>query len=142
MKRTLPLALLLGLGACIHSRNVARPPPSALAAVEVDSSGVPFAPAPEGLLRAHAIDAIQERLHAQGLISGAQRTGKLDATTREALRHFQSTNDLPSTGLPSYRTIEALKLPASKIFFSAKRPPRDDDDKSINPGSDATKTTP
>jgi peptidoglycan hydrolase-like protein with peptidoglycan-binding domain len=114
---------LLGL-ACVHNRTVAAPPPpSALAAVEVDSSGVPFAPAPEGLLRSGAIEAIQERLESQGYIAPAHRTGRLDAPTREGLRRFQAKKDLPATGLPSYLTIEALALAPNRIFFSARTPP-------------------
>jgi peptidoglycan hydrolase-like protein with peptidoglycan-binding domain len=134
--------LLLGLGACVHNRNVAAPPPSALAAVEVDSSGVPFAPAPEGLLKPGAIEAIQERLTAKGFISGAQLTGRLDAATREALRRFQARNDLSATGLPSYRTIEALQLAPSQIFFSARSPPGAGDRTPSDQGAAASRTTP
>jgi hypothetical protein len=123
-KGALPVALLaLSLGACLHSREVAGPAPAAIA-VDMESSGVPFAPAPEGLLQPGAIEAIQDRLGVQGLIPASQRSGRLDAATREALRRFQVQTGLPATGLPSYRTVEALKLPGNKIFFSARRPPR------------------
>jgi peptidoglycan hydrolase-like protein with peptidoglycan-binding domain len=118
------LALLGGAG-CAHSRNVVPPAASALPAVDVDSSGVPFAPAPEGLLRPGAVETIQNRLLAKGLMVSGQKTGRLDAPTREALRRFQSRQDLPATGLPSYRTVEALNLDPDKTFFSAQRPPAD-----------------
>jgi murein L,D-transpeptidase YcbB/YkuD len=111
------------LGACVHSREVARPAPSAIA-VEMDNSGVPFTPAPEGLLQPGAIEAIQSRLGAHGLMTASHRSGRLDPSTREALRRFQVKEGLPATGLPSYRTIEALKLPRNEIFFSARRPPQ------------------
>lgn len=142
MMRLLWPALALGLGACVHNRQVATPPPSALAAVEVDSSGVPFAPAPEGLLKPGAIKAVQERLASKGYISGTQRTGRLDAGTREALRRFQARNDLPATGLPSYRTIEELELATSQIFFSARSPPRAAGVTRSDQGPAASRTTP
>jgi peptidoglycan hydrolase-like protein with peptidoglycan-binding domain len=142
MTRLLGATLALGLAACVHNRQVTRPPPSALAAVEVDSSGVPFAPAPEGLLRPGAIEAIQGRLASKGFISGTQRTGRLDAATREALRQFQARTDLPATGLPSYRTIEALDLAANKIFFSARVPPDEARRTPSDQGTAANRTTP
>ena len=112
---------------CAHSRNVVPPPASALPAVDVDDSGsgVPFAPAPEGLLRPGAVEAIQARLRGQGLLASSNHSGRLDAPTREALRRFQGHQDLPATGLPSYRTIETLGLDPDKAFFSAHRPPAD-----------------
>jgi Putative peptidoglycan binding domain len=112
----------LGIG-CMHSRSVAPPPASALAAVEVDSSGVPFAPAPEGLLRPGAVHTMQRRLREDGFSSPSQRPGLLDAPTRDALRRFQVKKDLPATGLPSYRSVEALGLDSDQIFFSSHRPP-------------------
>jgi peptidoglycan hydrolase-like protein with peptidoglycan-binding domain len=84
---------------------------------------VPFAPAPEGLLRPGAVAAIQGRLHATGFMSSNDRSGRLDAATRESLRRFQAKQDLPATGLPSYRTVDALRLHNDDIFFSARRPP-------------------
>jgi peptidoglycan hydrolase-like protein with peptidoglycan-binding domain len=121
----------MGAAGCAHSRNVVPPPASALPAVEVDSSGVPFAPAPEGLLRPGAVESIQTRLQAQGLLASSARSGRLDAPTREALRRFQGRKDLPATGLPSYRTIEALNLDPEKAFFSSHRQP-------VDPGSTST----
>jgi peptidoglycan hydrolase-like protein with peptidoglycan-binding domain len=105
-------------------------------------SGVPFAPAPEGLLKPGAIETIQVRLASQGLLPAAHRDGLLDAATREALRRFQEKKDLPATGLPSYRTIEALRLAPDKAFFSAKSPPGAADRKSSDKGSETARTTP
>lgn len=114
------LATLLG---CAHATKVTPPPSSALAAVEVDDSGVPFAPAPEGLLRPGAIDLLQEHLAAGGLLPAGPRSGRLDPPTREALRKFQARHDLPKTGLPSYQTVRALELNPTRIFADARRPP-------------------
>jgi peptidoglycan hydrolase-like protein with peptidoglycan-binding domain len=121
MKGAAVVALLVG--GCLHSHQVAPPAPSAVA-VDMDDSGVPFSPAPEGLLQPRAIEAIQRRLGAHGLMAATPRSGRLDPSTREALRRFQVEQGLPATGLPSYRTIEALKLPRNEIFFSARRPPQ------------------
>ncbi len=129
------LAMVVMAVGCLHSRQIAPPPASALAAVEVDNSGVPFAPAPEGLLRPGAVEAIQGRLLDDGFIDPAERTGRLDAPTREGLRRFQAKKDLPATGLPGYRTIEALDLQADKIFFSSHRPPANNGIKSTDVGS-------
>lgn len=118
--------LLLGAlaaGACAHAEHVAPPPASALPAVEVDESGVPFAPAPDGLLRPRAVGALQDRLVAEGLLAKGRRSGTLDPPTREALRAFQAKRGLPATGLPSYRTVEALSLEPKAIFFDAHHPP-------------------
>ncbi len=119
---------------CVHSRKVAPPPASALAGVEGGGSGVPFAPAPEGLLRPEAVEAIQGRLHRDGFMLSAERTGRLDAPTREALRRFQAKNDLPATGLPSYRTVENLDLQTDGIFLARADPrsgPKSTDEGSV-----------
>jgi peptidoglycan hydrolase-like protein with peptidoglycan-binding domain len=128
--------------ACVHSRDVAAPPPSALPAVEVDSSGVPFAPAPEGLLRPGAVEMIQSRLRRGGFLQAAEPPGRLGPATREGLRRFQASNDLPATGLPSYRTVEALKLDTDAIFFSAHRPPAANGRKSTDEGSVGARSAP
>jgi len=122
-KRGFVLTLLTLLGGCAHNKGVAQPPQSALPAVETDESGVPFAPAPEGLLRPHGITAMQDALVREGMLRRDQRSNQLDPATREALRGFQKARGLPKTGLPSYRTIEALSLPPKEIFFDAHRPP-------------------
>ena len=127
---------------CAHARGVAPPAQSALPAVEVDSSGVPFAPAPEGLLRPGAVEVIQSRLEVRGLLQGsAPTTGRLDPPTRDALRRFQSKSDLPATGLPSYRTIEALNLKADSIFFDWHRQPVTPALKSVDEGSVGSRAT-
>ena len=127
-------AFAMSLG-CAHASKVVPPPPSALDAVEVGGSGVPFAPAPEGLLRPGAVESIQDRLHRAGFLASAERSGRLDPPTREALRRFQATHDLPATGLPSYRTAERLELASDQIFFNAHRPPAPTGRKSIDEGS-------
>lgn len=122
LRRWLFLAALVA-SACAHAEHVAPPPASALPAVEVDESGVPFAPAPDGLLRPRAVGALQDRLVAEGLLDQGRRSGTLDPPTREALRAFQAKRGLPATGLPSYRTVEALNLDPKVIFFDARHPP-------------------
>ena len=129
------LAVVTVAVGCAHSSKVVPPAASALTEVEVGGSGVPFAPAPEGLLRPGGVEVIQERLHRAGFIASAERSGRLDPPTREALRRFQTKHDLPATGLPRYRTAEDLELSADKVFFDSRRPPPPTDRKSDDEGS-------
>jgi hypothetical protein len=140
MKKLL-LVMTFTLAGCLHTRRVAGPAAPAVA-VETDSSGVPFTTAPEGILKPGAIDALQDRLHAHGLMARTQHSGKLDPPTREALRRFQARNDLPSTGLPSYRTVQALELPLDRIFFSARHPPSAAEPTPADERSAGSRTTP
>src|SRR5262245_49612601 len=53
---------------------------------------VPVATAPEALLAPGADDEIREKLVARGVLTS-------DDTTREGIRRFQHTEDLPVTGM-------------------------------------------
>lgn len=122
-------ALTLGLVlpvACGHTR-AEPPPPAAVAPTKPDheyasETGIPVASTPQGLLRNGAEERIQRRLEAQRLLTESQRTGRLDEATRNALRTFQRKEGLPTTGLPSYETVDHLGLKLDDIFHSVARP--------------------
>jgi hypothetical protein len=127
------LALAAGLAAapaCLHTR-APPPPPEAVPATKPEvergaETGTPVASTPQGLLHDGAERKIQQRLHAEGLLTHAQLTGRLDATTQQALRDYQKREGLPTTGLPSYETVEHLGLKLDSIFRSranTARPP-------------------
>jgi len=123
-------AALLGAGAgtngCAHS-HASPPPPAAVPPTRPDhqlgaETGIPGARTPEGLMRDGAEKRIQERLLARGLLRADQCTGQLDADTRRALRTFQKSQGIPTTGLPSYETIDHLGLDLDAIFHATPRP--------------------
>lgn len=125
----LPVAmapLLAGGAGCVHARATP-PPPEAIAPTKPDheravETGIPVASTPQGLLREGAEKRIQTRLHAKGLLRSEQVTGQLDNDTRLALRKFQKSEGLPTTGLPSYETVERLGLNLDHIFHTTPRP--------------------
>ncbi|HET6280431.1 MAG TPA: peptidoglycan-binding domain-containing protein [Polyangia bacterium] len=86
--------------------------------------GVPIATSPAGLLKAGAEKKIQEKLASDGLLKSEKR-GELDEPTRDALRHFQDSHDLPATGFPDHETIRRLGLNPDDLFSS-----KNDDDRS------------
>ena len=132
----------VGTSACAHTQSVgdAGPSPSVKAAraepaasthapapdtehhtlARVDGSTgngkVPIATSPTGLLKAHAVEDIQERLKSKGHLSADDASGKLDGPTREALRAFQRDAGLPATGVPDDATVQKLGLRPSEIF--------------------------
>ena len=116
---------------CGHTSE-APPPPNAVPATKPDhevgaETGTPVASTPTGLMHDGAERKIQERLRAKGLLNEEQITGRLDDPTQEALRRFQKREGLPTTGLPSYDTIEHLDLKVNAIFRSrahTEAPPR------------------
>jgi peptidoglycan hydrolase-like protein with peptidoglycan-binding domain len=120
---------LLGAGAangCAHT-HASPPPPATVPPTRPDhqlgaETGIPGARTPEGLMRDGAEKRIQERLQARGLLRAEQCTGQLDADTRRALRTFQKSQGLPTTGLPSYETVDHLGLDLDAIFHSTPRP--------------------
>jgi peptidoglycan hydrolase-like protein with peptidoglycan-binding domain len=66
---------------------------------------------------------IQRRLEAKGFLSADEYTrGQLDQPTRESLRHYQKSEGLPPTGLPSYETVSHLGLSLDTIFQTATHP--------------------
>ena len=119
-------ASIAAAGGCFHTR--ATPPPQTAvpptkAAHELGAeTGTPVSSTPEGLLHDGAEKKIQERLRAKRLLTAEQVTGRLDTDTREALRAFQKDEGLPSTGLPSYETVEHLDLKLDTIFRTSAHP--------------------
>lgn len=121
----LPLLAVL-MPACGHTR--AQPPPPA-AVPRTDpvlehgaETGIAVSSSPQGLLREGAELRLQRRLKARGLLSEAECTGRLDAPTLRALRAFQKSEGLPTTGLPSYETVDHLGLELDDIFHTVARP--------------------
>jgi hypothetical protein len=87
-----------------------------------DTSGIPVAASPAGLLLPGAERRLQQTLVARGVLPADRVTGTLDPTTQRALQRFQRQHHLPATGLPGYATVEALGLPLSGIFHAAPAP--------------------
>jgi peptidoglycan hydrolase-like protein with peptidoglycan-binding domain len=119
--RTLVLgALIDGAVGCAHT-HATPPPPAAVPATKPDhevaeETGIAVASTPQGLMRDGAERKIQERLRAKNLLRPDQCNGQLDPDTREALRKFQKREGLPTTGLPSYETVDHLGLDLDTIF--------------------------
>jgi hypothetical protein len=123
--RAAALASAFAIG-CAHT-HAQPPPPAAVPPTRPDpqlgaETGIPVARTPEGLLRDGAEKRIQERLRARGLLRADQCTGQLDADTRRALRTLQKSQGLPTTGLPSFETVEHLGLDLDTIFHATPHP--------------------
>lgn len=121
--RTLTVsALLAATGGCFHTQGPPKPP-EAVAATKPEheqarETGTPVASTPQGLMHDGGERKLQERLRARGLLEEDEVTGQLDLPTQEALRKFQKSKGLPTTGLPSYQTVEALGLKLDTIYRS------------------------
>jgi hypothetical protein len=115
-------AAVAGPSGCLHSRAQPPPPevvPATNPKVErAAETGTPVASTPEGFLHDGAERKIQDRLRRKGLLTEAQLTGELDSDTQKALAQFQKREGLPTTGLPSYETVEHLGLELDAIFRS------------------------
>jgi len=126
----LPACRAFGLGArvalagavgCAHAHHA--PPAAAAPATKPDheralETGIPVASTPQGLMQEGAGKKLQERLRDKGLLRAEACTGQLDPDTRAALRTFQKREGLPTTGLPSYETVEHLGLDLDSIFHT------------------------
>jgi peptidoglycan hydrolase-like protein with peptidoglycan-binding domain len=118
--RALALAWLGLTGAgCLHAPHA--PQPAEVPATKPDheraaETRIPVASTPQGLMREGAEKKIQERLRDKGLLAATQISGQLDPDTRAALRTFQKKEGLPTTGLPSYETVDRLGLDLDAIF--------------------------
>ena len=118
-------AALAASGGCVHTHSA--PPPTAVSATKPDhalavETDVPVASTPQGLMHDGGQKRIQERLHAKGLLAADDCTGEFNAHTRDALRAFQKAEGLPTTGLPSYETVEHLGLKLETVFRSTAHP--------------------
>lgn len=80
-----------------------------------ETSGIPLAASPEGLLAPGAEDQIRDKLADGGYLDKGDQAGSLDA----GLRKFQKAKDMPVTGIPDHRTIQALGLDPGRIFKHA-----------------------
>jgi hypothetical protein len=133
-------ALLLG-GACSHTRAVTSPEHAAQAEKEdgaqkeperpahkksrlppEEKGALPLTSSPAGLLQPGAAETIQGRLVKGGQLNDDQKSGRLDAPTREALITFQKAHDLPATGIPDDATVRKLGLDPNAIFRKAAAP--------------------
>lgn len=121
----LPMLALLA-PACGHTRAQPPPPTAVPRTAPVlehgAETGIPVSSSPQGLLREGAELRLQRRLKARGLLSEAECTGRLDAPTIRALRAFQKDEGLPTTGLPSYETVDHLGLDLDDIFHTVAHP--------------------
>jgi hypothetical protein len=118
-------AVLAAANGCVHT-HVA-PPPAAVAPTKPDheigaETGTPVSSTPRGLMHDGGEEKIQKRLHAKGLLAADQCTGQFNPQTRDALREFQKAEGLPTTGLPSYETVDHLGLSLDLVFRTTKHP--------------------
>jgi peptidoglycan hydrolase-like protein with peptidoglycan-binding domain len=107
-------------GAHEHEQTQARATEERLhrAARERPAADVPIAASPADLLKPGAEQRIQERLASEGLLDHQDVSGKLDGKTRQALRRFQQSSDLPATGVPDQETVRKLGLDPEQTFRS------------------------
>ncbi|HXI56634.1 MAG TPA: peptidoglycan-binding domain-containing protein [Polyangia bacterium] len=117
-----PIVMAAAVAGCVHT-HATPPPPAAVPPTKPDhevaaETGVPVASTPQGLMHDGAERLIQERLRAKGLLKPAQVTGRFDSDTHQALREFQKREGLPTTGLPSFETVEHLGLKLDLVFRS------------------------
>jgi peptidoglycan hydrolase-like protein with peptidoglycan-binding domain len=118
--------LAAGAGGCAHT-HAPPPPAAAVPATKPDheqtaDTGIPVASTPQGLMRDGAETKIQQRLRARSLLRAEQCNGQLDGDTQQALRAFQKSEGLPTTGLPSYETVDHLGLSLDAIFHTTPHP--------------------
>ncbi|MFL5305117.1 MAG: peptidoglycan-binding domain-containing protein [Polyangia bacterium] len=76
------------------------------------TSGIPVASSPEGLLAPGAEAQIRDKLADGGYMAKNDK----DASLESGLRRFQKARDLPQTGIPNHETIQALGLDPNRIF--------------------------
>ena len=130
MKTKIAIALVLGLGAChahqVESghRSMSSPPQDQIPKQKEVRSPRPVRTTPGGFLDDKSMREIQHALAAKG--ERVQMTGKLDETTRAALRSFQAKSKQPPTGFPDYDTVQRLGLDARQLYLGgASRQPVD-----------------
>lgn len=128
LTRWVPKAFVIAAVAwagCAHPH--AAPAAATVAATKPDheqavETGIPVASTPQGLMKPGAEKRVQEGLRAKGLLRPEQCNGQLDAATRAALRKFQKSEGLPTTGLPSYETLDHLGVDLDDIFHTTAHP--------------------
>ena len=107
-------------GGCAHVHGSPTPavavPPTKPDHEQATETGVTMASTPQGLMREGAERRLQLRLYDKGFLPAGHDNGQLDAGTREALRSYQKSEGLPTTGLPSYETVRHLGLDLDTIF--------------------------
>ncbi|HEY4184032.1 MAG TPA: peptidoglycan-binding domain-containing protein [Polyangia bacterium] len=119
------IALMCAANGCAHSH--AAPPASTVPATKPDhehaaETGISISSTPQGLMQPGAEKLLQERLRDRGLLRQEQCNGQLDTPTRAALREFQKSEGLPTTGLPSYETVDHLGLDLDVVFHTTAHP--------------------
>ncbi len=102
-----------GEPAAEHATVKAAPDSGRTASAGGKLNATPVAALPEGLLKPGAAQKIRDKLSEGGLI----RDGK--TSTEAALRRFQGSHDLPTTGIPDHETIRKLGLNPDDVFRKA-----------------------
>jgi hypothetical protein len=94
------------------------PPVAAAPAAARASAAPPRAPEPR--LKPGAIEMVQQRLEAAGILPAQEASaepGEMSASTRTALERFQRGSGLPATGELDEETVLKLGLQPRNIFF-------------------------
>lgn len=118
MRAAPAVAVLMLLAAC-RARDVARPGPATQPTPVTPAGETPVSTAPAGLLEPGAVDIIQQHLQSRGYLKCPCNGQQIDDRTREALARFQREGGLPTTGLPTFETVERLGLRVDQIFRRA-----------------------
>lgn len=140
LTRAIALGLLAGALGCAHTKSTDATSPSGPEKAEertppadhpervpgaassahheenpAKTPGIPVAASPEGLLAPGAEDQIRDKLADGGYLDKNDKDASLDA----GLRKFQKAKDMPVTGIPDHRTVQALGLDPGRIFKHA-----------------------
>ncbi len=83
------------------------------------TSGIPVASSPQGLLAPGAEAQIRDKLAEGGYLDKNDKNEN-DSSLESGLRKFQKARDLPQTGVPNHETIQALGLDPGRIFKHAE----------------------
>jgi hypothetical protein len=93
--------------------------PQATEPLRRDPCGIPIGVAPESLMTAEGIGAVQRRLVEEDLLDAdAFDRGLLDEPTLDAIRALQRREELPDVGLPTYATVRALGIDLDDVFLT------------------------
>jgi len=92
-----------------------QPPPHVAgpAGSGAETTGIPVASSPEGLLAPGGEQQIRDKLIDGGYLQ------KGDTSVEAGLRKLQKARDLPETGMPDHQTVKALGLDPDRIFRHA-----------------------
>ena len=140
--RAAALGLLIGALGCGHTKTTEATSPSGPEKVEertppadhpervsgghaeggakrenpAETKAIPVVANPEGLLAPGAEAQIRDKLASGGYLDKKDEHASLEA----GVRKFQEAHDLPETGIPDHKTVQAMGLDPGRIFKHAE----------------------